>query len=195
MNNPTNPCPGCGQPKIARSALCMTCYNAARMSAWAERIVCPGCGGIKKYDAKMCKACRYQAPTPEYAACPGCGGRMGGKSKRCQTCVDAEYNNPDRPIPMSPIEQQRYGAIVTLENQDSEILVIHHSGRIQRAVERAYAEATSVDPTFRIISVSTPTSIFEDLQGARRDANGRFGAMALYPEQRYGTMLHERLRR
>jgi hypothetical protein len=141
------------------------------------------------------RAQRAANKTFGYTACPKCGGRMDNRSKQCLTCQEAEYASPDRPIPMSPSEQAVYGAIVTLENAGGEIVVIHHTGRIKAAVERAYVEATSLDASFRIVSVSTPTSIFEDMQGARASVDGSFSKRALLPEAKYGAMVHERMRR
>ena len=120
---------------------------------------------------------------------------MQGTSKKCRPCLTAEYASPDRPIPMASAEVQAYGAIVTLENADARILVIHHAGKITDVVERAYTEATAHDASFRIVSVSTPTSIYEDLQGARKAGDGTFSARALLPEAKYGEMLHPRMRR
>ena len=116
----------------------------------------------------------------------------------------ARLFGPDnRPFPLSGAEAQRFGAIVSLENAAGKILVLHRAGKIRDAVDDAFRTATQRDQTFRVVSVSTPTSVFRDLSGARQVRSGQavnWGSQAIQiPEQNIcgGTrrrMLHPRLR-
>ena len=113
------------------------------------------------------------------------------------------FGGDDRPFPLSGHEAQRFGAIVTLENAAGKILVLHRAGKISAAVDEAFEIATELDPTFRFVSVSTPTSVFRDLDGARPIRSGpdvKWGSQAIQlPEHnilggRRRYMLHPRLR-
>ena len=74
----------------------------------------------------------------------------------------------DRPFPISGAEASRYGAIVTLENADGRVLVLHRERMPVRAcIRECFDAATKLDPSFRIVSVSNPSTIYRDLMGAR----------------------------
>lgn len=109
----------------------------------------------------------------------------------------------DRPFPISGYESLRYGAVVTLENQAGKVLILHRAGRVRAAVEEAFRVAAGLDPTFRVRCVSTPQTIYTDLQGARHalgDSKPGQGSHALQlPEHglcggRLRAILHPSLR-
>lgn len=60
-------------------------------------------------------------------------------------------------------QSEEAGCIVTVENADGRTLSLHRVGRT--ALERCLDDAQSLDPTFRVISISTPQTIYNDLQG------------------------------
>jgi hypothetical protein len=106
-----------------------------------------------------------------------------------------------RPFPMSGQEAATYGAIVTFENAVGERLAVHRSGSKRIAVEQACAVATGYDSSFRIISISTPETIYTDLQGARLARPNQNGSAVPFPETRMARtfpggmgMLHDCLR-
>jgi hypothetical protein len=106
----------------------------------------------------------------------------------------------DRPFPMSGQEGREYGATITFENADGKVLVVHRAGSKREAIMDAWGLAQFYDPSFRIVSISTPQTIYADLQGARLPRGGQNLAAIRYPETdilagvRGGTaMLHPRL--
>ncbi len=101
-----------------------------------------------------------------YGVCPQCSGPMGNGSVMCRKC---RYPNPRAGAPNTDSGQQKavYGVIVSFENADRKTLVLHRVGVTTKALRHACDDALRLDPTFRVVSVSTPTSIYTDMQGAR----------------------------
>ena len=59
-----------------------------------------------------------------------------------------------------------YGCIVTFRNSQGGRLSIHREGAPTKALEdQAIAIALSHDETFKVISVSSPETIYQDMQG------------------------------
>ena len=89
----------------------------------------------------------------DVSQCPTCGGHakfpMGGESRRI------------------------YGCIVTFRNSQGKTLSIHREGAPTKALKQAIAIALSHDETFKVISVSSPETIYRDLQGSREHLTGR----------------------
>lgn len=103
-------------------------------------------------------------------------------------------------MPMSGEEAATYGVTVSFENAAGERLVVHRSGPRRVAIEQCFAVATGYDSTFRIIAISTPQSIFTDMQGARLPRFGQNLAAVPFPETAIcknlpsgQAMLHTRL--
>lgn len=67
-----------------------------------------------------------------------------------------------------------YGVVVTFENADGKRLVLHRKGSLPVAVSAACDDATTLDPTFLVICISTPQTIYSDIQGRmpRNDSGG-----------------------
>lgn len=87
-----------------------------------------------------------------------------------------------------------YGVTVTVENAEGKTLTLHRHGR--GALERVCDDAVALDPTFRIISISTPETIYGDLAG--RLPSSKTGAIILPEHQRLGNigrmaMIHPRI--
>lgn len=68
---------------------------------------------------------------------------------------------------MNGEEKQKAGCIVSFENEVGQTFTIHRVGPIKQGVRDACRIARTLDPSFRVVAVSTPSSIFTDLQGAR----------------------------
>lgn len=90
--------------------------------------------------------------------------------------------NDDRPFPLGGPERARYGAIVSFENSVGETLVLHRKGPVRQALLEACEAAQGLDETFLVVCISTPESVYTDLQGSRPDTMGRFG-YPLLPER------------
>ena len=99
-----------------------------------------------------------------------------------------------------------YGAITSFVADDGKRLTIHRTGPIRQAVKAACDAAVKVDPSFRVVCVSTPESIYRDMDGSREvtrvqvesltGSSGAATSRIRYPE---GTitpkgMLHPSLR-
>ena len=107
---------------------------------------------------------------------------------------------------ISPDERKRecYGATVTFENGDGELLTIvrrHESSLV--AIREACDAASEVDATYRVVLISTPLTIAACLRGKRpprHKRQGWEGSIPQHPEtyllSRAGRthMLHPRLR-
>lgn len=110
--------------------------------------------------------------------------------------------NTVRPILGGSPERALYGAIVSFENADEKTLTIHRQGPPEKVVLAACEIALRLDPSFRVVSYSTPQTIFADLDGARMHrVHLNFDTPSNRPEElilsRLGlsSMLHPRLRR
>lgn len=170
--NPHTPCPKCDGPKSAVAELCQPCRSRQRRAE--SRRIC-SCGARKHYISETCLAC-YQF------------GLARG----------AKYEDDGRPFPLSGEETAHYGAIVCFRNTAGQALSLHRRGPVKAAVAEACDAAIAADPTFRVTAVSTPTSIFADLQGARLsrgNARLQYGGRPQFPERVLvpAAMLHESL--
>jgi hypothetical protein len=65
-------------------------------------------------------------------------------------------------------ERAEYGCIVTFENSDGKVWIRHVPGPPRAGLRKACDEALALDETFRVVSYSTPSTVYQDMQGARR---------------------------
>lgn len=92
-------------------------------------------------------------------------------------------------------QREASGFIVTVKNADGKTLSLHRTGR--GALSRCLDDALILDPTFRVLSISTPESIYNDLQG--RASHPRTHEVQLPEPSQLGRiqrmeMLHAELR-
>lgn len=80
-----------------------------------------------------------------------------------------------RYLPISGAEQARYGAVISFHNTNGQTLVLHDTGPITQVVRELCDAAVKLDPTFRVVCISTPSTIFGDLIG--RDMRENDGAI------------------
>lgn len=160
-----------------------------------ERFVCPGCGGRKSRGSSVtCHECYLKgrrAKRKVRPGCPECGRPISPLASVCDACYRSSLENADRPFPIGGGEAARYGVIVTLQNDSGERLTVHECGdTVRKCIRACYETATAKDPSFLILSVSTPTSVFTDITQKR--PHGGFS-----PESAsgLGEMLHPSLRR
>lgn len=107
----------------------------------------------------------------------------------------------DSPFPQSGQRAAEYGAIVTYENAAGKVLTFHEPGNIGQVLEHGWTEAQAWDPTFRIVSICTPQTIYTDLQGARMPRKDHGSQTPIFPEHQLVNnggakgrpMLHTRL--
>lgn len=67
-----------------------------------------------------------------------------------------------------PPDERLHGVIVTLEHDDGPpLLSFHKPGRVTDAMRAAVFACDALGASWRIVSISTPRSIFRDLQGPR----------------------------
>ena len=95
-----------------------------------------------------------------------------------------------------PRERAEYGCTLTFENDNGQRLVVVRKGPPMAGFRQACAIALSHDETFRVISYSTPETIFRDLTGRMvMDGNTTVMLPELQLAARYGLrhMLHRRL--
>lgn len=82
-----------------------------------------------------------------------------------------------------------WGCIATFENEARQTLSLHRTG--VDALRQCCDVAESLDPTFRVVSISTPVSIYSDLNG--RMPNERTGAIDLPEHRKLGQIKRLRL--
>lgn len=113
---------------------------------------------------------------------------------------------PAKPLPMSGQERKTFGCILTFENAAGRREVVHAEGARIEGLRRACAHMLALDPTFKLLSYSTPETIYTDLQGRRvnqaksTDIGGETGDIGvMFPEPAlldragYRQMLHRSL--
>ena len=179
----------CGQTKVLRSAKCMSCVKAAA----AARRICPSCGGRKRAASLRCRTCAGKAARVAHL-CAECGGPVSNAAtKLCRPCYQATLNPG---MPMGGAEAIEYGATVILENAAGERLVLTGAGRVRAVVTELAATARRLDASFAVICVSTPNTVYADLQGARMHNRQGFGGRPASPELGIvpRALLHHRIR-
>ena len=97
--------------------------------------------------------------------CPECGGP---KTPRAGVCMECRKGNDERPFPQGGTERARFGCICTFENADGKVIVFHRVGPPSAVAREMCAEALALDPTFRLVSYSNPSTIYKDLEGHRK---------------------------
>ncbi len=94
-------------------------------------------------------------------------------------------------------ERAEYGCTVTFENEHGRTWTIHRQGPPQAGLKQACAIALARDDTFRVICISTPESIYGDLQG-RLPQKGtttiQSSEAKMLGRAGLGHMLHQRIR-
>lgn len=60
-----------------------------------------------------------------------------------------------------------YGCILTFENAQGQTLTLHRVGPPTKMVPEMCDQALALDETFRVVSYSTPSTVYTDLQGHR----------------------------
>lgn len=97
-------------------------------------------------------------------------------------------------------QRGKYGCIVSFKSADGSRLTLHRTGPIRAAIKQACAIALARDDTYRVVAVSTPTTIHRDLQGTRRND---YAGVNEGPERRFNLpeftsipaeLLHDDLR-
>lgn len=74
-------------------------------------------------------------------------------------------------------DRAAYGCLISFEADDGSTLTLHRTGPRAKAIRTAVAIALAQDETYRVVSYSTPETIFTDLTGGRVD--GEHGPVAL----------------
>lgn len=62
-------------------------------------------------------------------------------------------------------ERAEYGCIVTFENDDRKRLVLTAQGAPRLALSKCCDRALDLDPSFRVVTYSTPETVYQDLIG------------------------------
>jgi hypothetical protein len=100
---------------------------------------------------------------------------------------------------MSGQERAEAGAIISFENESGQRLTLHRVGPIIQAVQEACALAMIHDESYRVVAVSSPSSIYADLAGRMPVKHGEGVPRYLYPEANIvgqaglDALLHPRL--
>lgn len=95
---------------------------------------------------------------------------------------------PERYLPISGREQAEHGAVISFRNTAGESLVLTRQGPITQVARELCDAAVAIDETFRVVCISTPSTIYGDLYG--RQMMGNTGAER--PEGRTLTLAGRR---
>lgn len=100
---------------------------------------------------------------------------------------------------MSGQEKAMYGITTTWENGNGCLLTVHRRGQPLAVLREIASDVIAVDPTYRLVSYSTPETILRDLDGNRRTTKGRNNQLLLAEQNllsRIGLahLTHPRLR-
>ena len=69
---------------------------------------------------------------------------------------------------ITPRERDIYGATVTIRNQETrELRTLHHAGAPGPALREIVAEIDAAEGNWLVVAISSPNSIYRDLQGSR----------------------------
>ena len=104
------------------------------------------------------------------------------------------------PRNMSGDQRSEYGVTITFQADNGDKLSLHGRCPVLQMVRALCAIALAKDESYRVVSCSTPASIFTDLQGSRRPADVK-GTQGNLPEQRLlagaglSPLLHESVAR
>lgn len=101
-----------------------------------------------------------------------------------------------KPLLSGSEERAQYGCTITFENAQGRTWVIHQQGPPETGLRQACDLALAQDDTFRIVSYSTPETVYRDLHGREIQAPRTTPALPeLYITARLGLrhLLHPRL--
>ncbi len=74
-----------------------------------------------------------------------------------------------RELSLGEYERKRIGCIVTAREQwTGELHVVHRSGTPREALRAISDELAALEGDWRVLSISTPATIYRDLQGTRQ---------------------------
>jgi hypothetical protein len=105
-------------------------------------------------------------------------------------------------LSLSGQQRARDGCVLSFENAAGKRLVLHREGSPLQVIGPMCDDALRLDPSFRVVAYSTPSTVYTDLVGGRmrRDSrNEEFEQEQSLPEKMMlqrahrPEMLHERL--
>lgn len=94
---------------------------------------------------------------------------------------------------MAGWEAALYGATVTFENPEGRRVTLVRYGKVTEAVRACCDDAIRADPGYRVVAVSTPTSIFADLRQrdhAQADGGVQRPEASILRKAGRGSLLH-----
>jgi hypothetical protein len=95
-------------------------------------------------------------------------------------------------------ERAEFGAIVSFENPEGLTLTIALTDMPpSKAIRRTCKMAIAYDETFRVVAISTPSTIYTDVKGERiiRKGQGHVPEGSLLGAVGMGHLLHEKLKK
>jgi hypothetical protein len=90
------------------------------------------------------------------------------QARKAHKAVTKRLNGRARQL-MSGSARAKHGSLTTWENAAGETLTIHQTGPLRAGLRETARRALALDPSFRLVSYSTPDTILTDLTGGRAD--------------------------
>lgn len=70
-----------------------------------------------------------------------------------------------RDLPLTAMERHSLGVVVSFENADGARFTTHRPGLVQEGVRSACDEALARCPSYLIVAISTPQTVYADIVG------------------------------
>lgn len=87
-------------------------------------------------------------------------------------------------------DRAKHGCVTTWQNADGRTLSLYREGSPRKGIASAINTALALDPSFRLVSYSTPETVYRDLVADRRTAHGRSPESIALSQVRRLDLLH-----
>lgn len=73
---------------------------------------------------------------------------------------------------LSGEQRAAYGVIVSFQADDGKRITGHRTGKVREGIRSLCDAALALGPSYRITAISTPSTIYADVRGTRKELQG-----------------------